>query len=137
MKKIKQPLEGINVFDLTRVLAGPTSTQMLGDLGANIIKIERPKTGDDSRNLGPPYLDEKDKFPRESAYFLSVNRNKQSVTIDLTKKEGQNLAKEILKKCDVMVENFRAGNLKQYGLDYKSIKKISLGGKGSLRFFHI
>ncbi len=125
MKKIKQPLEGINVFDLTRVLAGPTSTQMLGDLGANIIKIERPKTGDDSRNLGPPYLDEKDKFPRESAYFLSVNRNKQSVTIDLTKKEGQNLAKEILKKCDVMVENFRAGNLKQYGLDYESIKKIN------------
>ena len=69
MKKIKQPLEGINVFDLTRVLAGPTSTQMLGDLGANIIKIERPKTGDDSRTLGPPCLDEKDTFPRESAYF--------------------------------------------------------------------
>jgi len=124
-KKIKQPLEGINVFDLTRVLAGPSATQMLGDLGANIIKIERPITGDDSRNLGPPYLDQKSKNPKESAYFLSVNRNKQSVTIDLTKKKGQKLALEIIKKCDVFVENFRAGNLKQYGLDYKKIKKIN------------
>ena len=75
MKKIiTQPLEGINVLDLTRVLAGPTSTQILGDLGANVIKVERPITGDDSRNLGPPYLDENSKTPMESAYFLSVNR---------------------------------------------------------------
>ncbi len=124
-KKIKQPLEGINVLDLTRVLAGPTSTQILGDLGANVIKIERPITGDDSRNLGPPYLDENSERPMESAYFLSVNRNKQSVEIDLTKKEGQKLAKKLVKKCDILVENFRAGNLKQYGLDYKSIKKIN------------
>ena len=124
-KKINESLEGINVFDLTRVLAGPTATQILGDLGANVIKVERPKTGDDSRNLGPPYLDKESKNPRESAYFLSVNRNKNSVTIDLTKKEGQQLAKRIIKKCDVVVENFRAGNLKQYGLDYPSIKKIN------------
>ncbi len=122
-KKIKQPLEGINILDLTRVLAGPTSTQLLGDLGANIIKIERPQIGDDSRNLGPPYLDSNSKEPKESAYFLSVNRNKHSVTIDLTKKEGQKLAYKFIKKCDVMVENFRAGNLKQYGLDYKSVSK--------------
>ena len=125
MKKISQPLEGINVFDLTRVLAGPTATQILGDLGANVIKVERPLTGDDSRNLGPPYLDRKLKNPKESAYFLSVNRNKNSVTIDFTKKEGQKLAKKIISKCDILVENFRANNLEQYGLDYKSIKKIN------------
>ena len=124
-KKIKQPLEDINILDLTRVLAGPTSTQILGDLGANIIKIERPLSGDDSRNLGPPYLDKNLKKPMESSYFLSVNRNKNSVELDFTKKEGQELAKKLIKKCDVLVENFRAGNLKQYGLDYKSIKKIN------------
>ena len=124
-KKIKQPLEDINILDLTRVLAGPTSTQILGDLGANIIKIERPLSGDDSRNLGPPYLDKNLKKPMESSYFLSVNRNKNSVELDFTKKEGQILAKKLIKKCDVLVENFRAGNLKQYGLDYKSIKKIN------------
>ena len=124
-KKIKQPLEDINILDLTRVLAGPTSTQILGDLGANIIKIERPLSGDDSRNLGPPYLDKNLKKPMESSYFLSVNRNKNSVELDFTKKEGQELAKKLIKKCDVLVENFRAGNLKQYGLDYKTIKKIN------------
>ena len=124
-KKIKHPLEDINILDLTRVLAGPTSTQILGDLGANIIKIERPLSGDDSRNLGPPYLDKNLKKPMESSYFLSVNRNKNSVELDFTKKEGQELAKKLIKKCDVLVENFRAGNLKQYGLDYKSIKKIN------------
>ena len=121
---MKQPLDGINVFDLTRVLAGPTCTQVLGDLGANIIKVERPISGDDSRNLGPPYLDSNLENPQESAYYLSVNRNKNSVTIDLTSKEGQILAKKLIKKCDVVVENFRAGNLKQYGLDYKSLKKL-------------
>ena len=125
MTKKKESLQGINVFDLTRVLAGPTATQILGDLGANIIKVERPITGDDSRNLGPPYLDSNATDPKESAYYLSVNRNKHSVTIDLTKKKGQVLAKKIIKKCDVLVENFRAGNPKQYGLDYKSIKKIN------------
>ena len=124
-KKITESLHGINVFDLTRVLAGPTSTQILGDLGANVIKVERPNSGDDSRNLGPPYLDINSEISQESSYYLSVNRNKHSVTIDLTKKEGQALAKKIIKKCDVLVENFRAGNLKQYGLDYKSIKKIN------------
>ena len=125
MTKKKESLQGINVFDLTRFLAGPKATQILGELGANIIKVERPITGDDSRNLGPPYLDSNATDPKESAYYLSVNRNKHSVTIDLTKKKGQVLAKKIIKKCDVLVENFRAGNLKQYGLDYESIKKIN------------
>ena len=123
-RKLEQPLSGINVFDLTRVLAGPTCTQVLGDLGANVIKVERPKSGDDSRNLGPPYLDKK-KDPQESAYYLSVNRNKHSITIDLTTKKGQSLAKKIISKCDILVENFRAGNLKQYGLDYETIRKIN------------
>ncbi len=123
-KKNNQPLSGIKVFDLTRVLAGPTCTQILGDLGAEIIKVERPITGDDSRNLGPPYLDSTSRNPQESSYFLSVNRNKNSITLDLTSIEGQVLAKKLIMKCDVLVENFRAGNLKQYGLDYKSIKKI-------------
>ena len=122
-KKINQPLEGVNILDLTRVLAGPTSTQLLGDLGANVIKIERPESGDDSRNLGPPYLDRNASKPKESAYFLSVNRNKHSVTIDLTKKDGQDLAIKLIKKCDLIVENFRAGNLRQYGLDYANVKK--------------
>ena len=125
MTKKKESLQGIKVFDLTRVLAGPTATQILGDLGATVIKVERPVSGDDSRNLGPPYLDTSSKNPKESAYYLSVNRNKYSVTIDLTKKKGQILAKKIIKKCDLLVENFRAGNLKQYGLDYESIKKIN------------
>ena len=94
MTKKKESLQGINVFDLTRVLAGPTATQILGDLGANIIKVERPITGDDSRNLGPPYLDNNAKDPKESAYYLSVNRNKHSVTIDLTKKKDKFLQKK-------------------------------------------
>ena len=101
-KKIKQPLEDINILDLTRVLAGPTSTQILGDLGANIIKIERPLSGDDSRNLGPPYLDKNLKKPMESSYFLSVNRNKNSVELDFTKKEGQELAKKLILKLYIV-----------------------------------
>ena len=124
-KKNNQPLDGINVFDLTRVLAGPTCTQTLGDLGANIIKIEKPDSGDDSRKLGPPYLKSTQSEEKESAYYLSVNRNKNSITIDLTKGEGQKLAKKLIAKSDILVENFRAGNLKQYGLDYKEIKKIN------------
>ena len=95
MTKKKESLQGINVFDLTRVLAGPTATQILGDLGANIIKVERPITGDDSRNLGPPYLDSNATDPKESAYYLSVNRNKNSVTIDLTKKKDKFLQKKL------------------------------------------
>ena len=97
MTNKKESLQGINVFDLTRVLAGPTATQILGDLGANIFKVERPMTGDDSRNLGPPYLDANAAEPKESAYYLSVNRNKHSVTIDLTKKKDKFLQKKLSK----------------------------------------
>ena len=118
------PLSGLRVFDMTRVLAGPTCTQILGDLGAGVIKIERPGRGDDSRGMGPPYLtDAQGKDTAESAYFLSVNRNKRSVTLNLTTEEGQELARRMIGKCDVVVENFRTGALAQYGLAYDQIRE--------------
>jgi crotonobetainyl-CoA:carnitine CoA-transferase CaiB-like acyl-CoA transferase len=109
---------------MTRVLAGPTCTQILGDLGADVIKIERPGRGDDSRGMGPPYLaDAQGKDTVESAYFLSVNRNKRSVTLNLISREGQKLARRMIAKCDVVVENFRTGALDQYGLSYDQIRE--------------
>jgi crotonobetainyl-CoA:carnitine CoA-transferase CaiB-like acyl-CoA transferase len=118
------PLTGVRVFDMTRVLAGPSATQILGDLGADVIKIERPRTGDDSRGLGPPYLrDSEGRETDESAYFLSANRNKRSVTLNLTSPEGQNIARGLIGHCDVVIENFRTGNLDQYGLAYDQIKE--------------
>jgi crotonobetainyl-CoA:carnitine CoA-transferase CaiB-like acyl-CoA transferase len=116
-------LSAVRVFDMTRVLAGPSATQILGDLGADVIKIERPGTGDDSRGLGPPYLrDASGNETNESAYYLSANRNKRSVTLNLTSGEGQELARSLIAKCDVVIENFRTGNLAQYGLAYDQIK---------------
>ncbi len=117
------PLSGLRVFDLTRILAGPTCTQLLGDLGADVIKIERPGEGDDTRKWGPPYLkDETGSETRESAYYLSSNRNKRSVTLDVAQAEGQALAKRLLAKCDILVENFKAGGLTKYGLGYADLK---------------
>ena len=117
------PLSGIRVFDITRVLAGPSATQILGDLGADVIKIERPGSGDDSRGLGPPYLkDASGAETGESAYFMSANRNKRSLTLNLTSSEGQELARSLIAHCDVVIENFRTGNLSQYGLAYEQIK---------------
>ena len=117
------PLSGLRIFDLTRILAGPTCTQLLGDLGADVIKIERPGEGDDTRKWGPPYLkDEAGRETRESAYYLSSNRNKRSVTIDIAKPEGQALAKRLLAKCDVLVENFKVGGLTKYGLSYADLQ---------------
>jgi crotonobetainyl-CoA:carnitine CoA-transferase CaiB-like acyl-CoA transferase len=111
------------VFDLTRILAGPTCTQLLGDLGADVLKIERPREGDDTRKWGPPYLkDEAGQDTSESAYYLSSNRNKRSVAIDLAQAEGQALAKRLLAHCDVLVENFKAGGLAKYGLSYNDLK---------------
>jgi len=108
---------------MTRVLAGPSATQILGDLGADVIKIERPGTGDDSRGLGPPYLkDAAGNETEESAYYLSANRNKRSLTLNLTEPEGQELARALIGHCDVVLENFRTGNLGQYGLAYDQIK---------------
>ncbi len=117
------PLRGVRVFDLTRILAGPTCTQILGDLGADVIKIERPGSGDDTRKFGPPFLvDEEGRDTSESAYFLGINRNKRSLTLDLTKPEGQEIARRLVARCDVLVENFKAGGLAKYGLSYDQLK---------------
>jgi len=113
------PLRGLKVFDLTRVLAGPTCAQMLGDLGADVIKIERPGAGDDTRGFAPPYMPN----TKESAYFVGVNRNKQSVTLDISQKEGQAIAKKLIAECDILVENFKVGALAKYGLGYEELHK--------------
>jgi crotonobetainyl-CoA:carnitine CoA-transferase CaiB-like acyl-CoA transferase len=112
------PLAGLRVFDLTRVLAGPTCVQMLGDLGAEVIKIEKPGSGDDTRGFAPPYLP----GSRESAYFAGVNRNKFSVTLDIARPEGQAIAQRLLAHCDILVENFKAGGLARYGLAYAQVR---------------
>ncbi len=122
----KGALDGLRVLDLSRVLAGPWAGQILGDLGAEVIKVERPGRGDDTRAWGPPYLNDGQGAPTsESAYYLSANRNKQSVTIDITRPEGQRLVKELVAESDVLLENFKVGGLKRYGLDYASLAAIN------------
>ena len=116
-----QPLAGVRIFDLTRILAGPTATQLLGDLGADVIKIERPGEGDDTRKWGPPYVEGKSGPTRESAYYLSANRSKRSVAIDIARAEGQALARRLLAKSDVLIENFKVGGLERYGLDFETL----------------
>ena len=124
----KGALDGIKILDLTRILAGPFCTQTLGDLGAEIIKVERPGGGDDTRRFGPPFLkDDEGKDTIESAYFMGANRNKKSVAIDISKLEGQGLIKKIAAKADVLVENFKLGNLARYGLGYDDLKEINPG----------
>src|SRR6202049_1287759 len=109
------PLDGITVIALTRVLSGPYCTMLLADMGARVIKIEQPGKGDDTRAWGPPFLE------GESAYFLSINRNKESVTIDFKHPEGRALLEQLIAKPDVLVENFRPGTLTKLGLDYKTL----------------
>jgi crotonobetainyl-CoA:carnitine CoA-transferase CaiB-like acyl-CoA transferase len=119
-------LTHLRVLDLSRILAGPWASQILGDLGAEVIKVERPGGGDDTRTWGPPYL--KDAAGQDTdvaAYFLCANRNKQSVTIDMAKPEGQALIRDLAAKSDVLLENFKVGGLRQYGLDYESLKAIN------------
>lgn len=119
-------LEGIRVLDLSRVLAGPWCTQTLADLGADVIKIERPGAGDDTRNWGPPFLPTADgRESHESAYYLGANRNKRSVTCDIAQPEGQALVRELAGHCDVFIENFKVGDMARYGLDYESLKAIN------------
>ncbi|MTI00325.1 CaiB/BaiF CoA transferase family protein [Roseibium sp. RKSG952] len=115
-------LDGLVVLDLSRILAGPTCTQILGDLGAEVIKIERPGRGDDTRGWGPPFLKDRDgQETAESAYYLSSNRNKASVAIDLSTAEGQDLIRKLAGKADILVENFKVGDLKRRGLDYETL----------------
>ena len=111
------PLKGLRVLDLTRVLAGPTCTQMLGDLGAEVIKIERPGAGDDTRGFAPPMMP----GTTESAYFVGANRNKRSVTLDIATPEGQAVLRKLLDACDILVENFKVGTLDKYGFGYAQV----------------
>lgn len=117
------PLNGLRVLDLTRILAGPTCTQILGDLGADIIKIEQTGKGDDTRRFAPPFIkDEGGKDTNESAYFCSSNRNKRSITINIANSEGQDLVRRLAACSDILVENFKTGGLDKYGLSYDSLK---------------
>jgi crotonobetainyl-CoA:carnitine CoA-transferase CaiB-like acyl-CoA transferase len=119
-------LSHIRVLDLSRVLAGPWAGQILADLGAEVIKVERPSSGDDTRAWGPPFLkDAQGQSTSEAAYYLSANRNKQSVTIDFTLPEGQKLVRELAAKSDILIENFKVGGLAAYGLDYASLNAIN------------
>lgn len=119
-------LDGIRVLDLSRVLAGPWCTQTLADLGADVIKIERPGTGDDTRTWGPPFLkDREGRETAEAAYYLGTNRNKRSVTCDIAKPQGQALVRELAGHCHVFVENFKVGDMARYGLDYASLKAVN------------
>ncbi len=119
-------LDGIRILDLSRVLAGPWCTQTLADLGADVIKIERPDTGDDTRSWGPPFLAQADgRETAEAAYYLGTNRNKRSVTCDIAQPAGQALLKSLVAHCDVFVENFKVGDMKRYGLDYDTLRAIN------------
>jgi len=120
------PLEGIRVLDLSRILAGPWCTQNLADLGADVIKVERPGTGDDTRHWGPPYLkDGQGRDTAEAAYYLSANRNKRSLEADIATPHGAALIRELAAHCDILVENFKVGGLRKYGLDYDSLREIN------------
>jgi len=118
-------LSHIRVLDLSRVLAGPWCTQNLADLGADVIKVEKPGEGDDTRHWGPPFAkDQSGKDTAESAYFISINRNKRSITVDISKPEGQEIIRQLAKESDVVIENYKVGQLAKYGLDYESLKKV-------------
>lgn len=120
---MKGPLEGTLVLDLSRVLAGPWASQTLADLGARVIKVERPGYGDDTRGWGPPYLQTDD--GKESAYFLSANRGKESIAINFSDPRGQSILLELAKKADILIENYKVGGLAAYGLDYDSVAEIN------------
>lgn len=119
-------LEGIRVLDLSRVLAGPWCGQVLADLGAEVIKVERPKYGDDTRSWGPPWMkNDNGTDTSEAAYYQSTNRNKLSVAIDISTSEGQDLIRELVMQSDILIENYKAGSLKKYGLDYECLSKLN------------
>ena len=120
------PLTGLRVLDLSRILAGPWATQFFADLGADVIKVERPVDGDDTRHWGPPWLrDDNNQATAESAYFLSCNRGKRSIDIDISSSRGQAIIKQLIPHCDVLMENFKVGALGRYGLDFASVHAIN------------
>ena len=120
------PLSHIRVLDLSRVLAGPWAGQNLADLGAEVIKVERPKVGDDSRSFGPPWVKDKaGQQTRDSAYFTSANRGKKSITVNVAHAEGQALIRALVRECDVLIENYKHGDLARYGLGYDNLKAVN------------
>ena len=125
MTQASGPLSGVRVLDLSRVLAGPWATQTLADLGAEVIKIERPGVGDDTRHWGPPFTTRADGSKGDAAYFLCANRGKKSVELDIASPEGAAAVRELAKTCDVVVENFKTGGLKKYGLDHASLAAVN------------
>ncbi|MBL1147845.1 MAG: CoA transferase [Pseudomonadota bacterium] len=117
-------LAGLRILDMSRILAGPSATQLLGDLGADVVKIERPAAGDDTRKWGPPFVKDADgNNTSESSYYLSANRNKRSIAIDYTQPEGRDLLLKLMEKADVLIENYRTGTLARYGLGYEDVKE--------------
>jgi crotonobetainyl-CoA:carnitine CoA-transferase CaiB-like acyl-CoA transferase len=122
------PLSGVRVLDLSRVLAGPWCTQTLADLGADVIKVERPGAGDDTRSWGPPFLKDRDgQDTQEAAYYLGANRNKRSITVDIARPEGQAVVRRLAAQCDVFVENFKVGDMQRYGLDAATLRAAHPG----------
>jgi len=122
--QVHGPLRGIRVLDLTRVLAGPWTSQLLADYGADVIKVERPVAGDDTRHWGPPWLEDgAGRQTGESAYFLSANRNKRSITIDLANELGAGIIRDLAARCDVLIENFRVGTMSRFGLGYQDLSR--------------
>ena len=125
-QKKQGPLAGIRVLDMSRILAGPWVGQLLADLGAEVIKIERPGKGDDTRAWGPPFVkDTEGKDTSDAAYFMCANRGKKSLTLDIAKPEGQEIIRELAQQSDVLIENYKVGDLKRYGLDYETLSKLN------------
>ena len=120
-------LAGLKVLDLSRILAGPYATQLFADLGADVVKVENPDGGDDTRRWGPPFTSKADGSRGDAAYFSACNRNKRSITVDFASKAGADLLRGLAKTADIIVENFRPGGLQKYGLDYASIAAINPG----------
>lgn len=119
-------LSGIRVLDLSRVLAAPLAAQLLGDLGADVIKVERPGRGDEARGYGPPFVADADGEPTtDSAFYMACNRNKRSITVDISRPEGQDIVRQLAAQSDVLIENFKTGGLARYGLDYASLSKLN------------
>jgi crotonobetainyl-CoA:carnitine CoA-transferase CaiB-like acyl-CoA transferase len=125
-KQANGALSHLRVLDLSRVFAGPWAGQMLADLGAEVIKVERPQEGDDSRRLGPPFLrDDAGAYTRDSGFYLSANRNKKSITVDISRPEGQEIIRTLARDCDVLIENYKVGDLARHGLDYASLRQLN------------
>jgi crotonobetainyl-CoA:carnitine CoA-transferase CaiB-like acyl-CoA transferase len=120
-----KPLAGLKVLELARILAGPWVGQLLADLGADVVKVERPGAGDDTRGWGPPFIEAADGGDLSAAYFHSCNRGKRSIAVDFESEEGQALVRRLASHADVVIENFKVGGLKKYGLDYESLKKVN------------